>query len=284
MKKNILVLTVLLSFLFSQSEQPYPPVNLVSIPTAGTMPKGYFSFENVFMNEGSIVPKFMIGITDNFMLGMSFGISHFIGSGDIEKFRSYPEVQIKYRLFDETEKIPAIVLGIDTQGRGEFITESLEPDGWIGDGLCDNGDDQVACEELVLNRYDQKSYGFYIAMSRNFSALGNLGFHFGLNKNLSENNDGDDDINIFLGFDKEINRSFSLYGEYNFARDDDAYTGNESIDDILDRKGRGYFNAGLRWSASNNLMIEMNINDISKNNLVSDSINRELKIIYFESF
>ena len=103
MKKNILVLIVLLSFLLSQSEQPYPPINLVSIPTAGTMPKGYFSFENIFMNQGSIVPKFMIGITDNFMLGMSFGISHFIGSGDIEKFRSYPEVQIKYRLFDETE-------------------------------------------------------------------------------------------------------------------------------------------------------------------------------------
>ena len=272
MKKNILVLTVLLSFLLSQSEQPYPPVNLVSIPTAGTMPKGYFSFENVFMNEGSIVPKFMIGITDNFMLGMSFGISHFIGSGDIEKFRSYPEVQIKYRLFDETEKIPAIVLGIDTQGRGEF-TE-------IESTTNEDGEE----EDLILNRYDQKSYGFYIAMSRNFSALGNLGFHFGLNKNLSENDDGDDDINIFLGFDKEINRSFSLYGEYNFARDDDAFTGDESIEDIIDRKGRGYLNAGLRWSASNNLMIEMNINDISKNNLVSDSINRELKIIYFESF
>jgi len=274
MKKNILVLTVLLSFLFSQSEQPYPPVNLVSIPTAGTMPKGYFSFENIFMNQGSVVPKFMIGITDNFMLGMSFGISHFIGSGDIEKFRSYPEVQIKYRLFDETENIPAIVLGIDTQGRGEFT--EIEWEDTDGDGEVD--------KEHILNRYDQKSYGFYVAMSRNFSALGNLGFHFGLNKNLSENDDRDDDINIFLGFDKEINRSFSLYGEYNFARDDDSYTGTESIEDILHRKGRGYFNAGLRWSASNNLMIEININDISKNDLVSDSINRELKIIYFESF
>jgi len=274
MKKNNLVLMILLSFLLSQSEQPYPPVNLVSIPTAGTMPKGYFSFENVFMNQGSIVPKFMIGITDNFMLGMSFGISHFIGSGDIEKFRSYPEVQIKYRLFDETDKIPAIVLGIDTQGRGEFT--EIEWQDIDGDGIVD--------KEHILNRYDQKSYGFYVAMSRNFSAFGNLGFHFGLNKNLSENDDRDDDINIFLGFDKEINRSFSLYGEYNFARDDDAYTGADSIDDILDRKGRGYLNAGFRWSASNNLMIEMNINDISKNNLISDSINRELKIIYFESF
>ena len=100
MIKLYLIVLLCLSSIFGQINQPYPPVNLVSLPTAGTLPRGYFSFENVFMNEGSIVPKFMIGITDNFMLGMSFGISHFIGSGDIEKFRSYPEVQIKYRLFD----------------------------------------------------------------------------------------------------------------------------------------------------------------------------------------
>tara|TARA_Y100001970_G_scaffold197740_1_gene240545 strand:+ start:16664 stop:17488 length:825 start_codon:yes stop_codon:yes gene_type:complete len=274
MKKNILILIILFSFLLSQSEQPYPPVTLVSIPTAGTMPKGYFAFENIFMNQGSIVPKFMIGITDNFMLGMSFGISNFIGDGHMSKFKSYPEVQIKYRLFDETETIPAIVMGIDTQGRGEFIES---------ENICID-EECTSFEETSLNRYDQKSYGFYIALSRNFSALGNFGFHFGLNKNLSENDDNDDDINIFMGFDKEINRSFSLYGEYNFARNDDLYIGDESIEDILDRKGKGYFNAGLRWSASDNLMLEMNINDISKNNKVSDSINRELKVIYYESF
>ena len=31
-------------------------------------------------------------------------------------------------------------------------------------------------------------------------------------------------------------------------------------------------------------MLEMNINDIFKNNKSYDSINRELKVIYFESF
>ena len=34
-------------------------------------------------------------------------------------------------------------------------------------------------------------------------------YNMGLNKNLFENDDGDDDINLFFGFDKEINRSFS---------------------------------------------------------------------------
>ena len=108
-----------------QGEQPYPHTNLVSIPTAGTKPKGFYSFENIFMNNGSIVPKFMIGITDNFTLGMSYGISNFIGIGELKKFKSYPEVQIKYRKLDETQSIPALVIGIDTQGRGEFHEKYL---------------------------------------------------------------------------------------------------------------------------------------------------------------
>ena len=57
MKKNILILIILFSFLLSQSKQPYPPVTLVSIPTAGTMPKGYFAFENIFMNQEIVFNK-----------------------------------------------------------------------------------------------------------------------------------------------------------------------------------------------------------------------------------
>ena len=127
-----------------------------------------------------------------------------------------------------------------------------------------------------------KSYGLYFVISRNWNALGIFGFHFGLNKNLTESNDKDDDINIFLGFDKELNKSFSIYGEYNFARDDDQF--NDGLEDIIYRGGNGYFNAGLRWSATNNIMLEVNANDISKNNKNSDAINRELKVIYFEQF
>ena len=166
------------------------------------------------------------------MLGLSFGVSNFIGDGNMRKNRSYPEVQMKYRIFDETDRIPAIVIGIDTQGRGKFFNEH---------------------SSILLNRYEQKSYGLYFVISRNWKALGNFGFHFGLNKNLTESNDKDDDINIFLGFDKELNKSFSIYGEYNFARDDDQF--NDGLEDIIYRGGNGYFNAGLRWSATNNIMV-----------------------------
>ena len=261
MKKYFIILSVSLSIVLSQSEQPYPPINLITIPTAGTMPRGFFSFENTFMKEGAILPKFSIGITDNFMIGISFGISNFIGDGNMKKDRSYPEVQVKYRVFDETDKMPAILMGIDTQGRGKFLNEH---------------------SSISLNRYEQKSYGLYFVISRNWNALGNFGFHFGLNKNLTDSDDNDDDINIFLGFDKEINKSFAIYGEYNFSRDDDQY--NDGLEDIIYREGNGYLNAGLRWSATNNIMLEVNANDISKNNKNSNSINRELKVIYFEQF
>lgn len=83
-----------------------------------------------------------------------------------------------------------------------------------------------------------------------------------------------------------MNRSFSLLIEYDFARNDDG----EQNNDTFVRKGRGYLNAGLRWSATNNLMLEINVNDITKNNKYTqndneyDSMNREIKIIYFENF
>ena len=124
--------------------------------------------------------------------------------------------------------------------------------------------------------------------SRNWNALGNLGFHFGLNKNTFENNDNDEDINLFFGIDKEINESFSLLLEYNFARDDDEI--NDAEEDLV-RLGKGYLNAGLRWSATDNIMLEININDILKNNVYDsstdsefESMNREVKVIYYEYF
>ena len=59
--------------------------------------------------------------------------------------------------------------------------------------------------------------------------------------------------------------------------------------------GKGYLNLGLRWSATENLMLELNFNDNFKNIKylnVDDSNNpttfksrsREIKVIYFEQF
>jgi len=276
MRKLILrTFLVLLAFLYnigwSQIEQPYPPLNLVSIPTAGTLPRGSFTLESLLITNGGMVPRLSVGFTNNFSFGVSFGVQNLIGENKPSLNRTTPEVQIKYRIFDESEKMPALVYGLDTQGRGLYhAVDSISTHG-------------ISDSTVTLNRYDQKAWGMYIVMSKNWNFLGNLGLHAGISKSLSENDDGDKDPNIFFGFDKELNRSFSFLVEYDAALNDNLGKGDYAFNDITFGKGKGYLNAGIRWAMSPNLMLEINFNDINQNTN-SEYTNREIKVMYSESF
>ena len=266
------LLTFLCNIGWSQIEQPYPPLNLVSIPTAGTLPRGSFTLESLLITDGGMVPRLSVGFTDNFSFGVSFGVQNLIGENKPSFNKTTPEVQIKYRIFDESEKRPALLYGLDTQGRGLYhAVDSISTYG-------------ISDSTVTLNRYDQKAWGMYMVMSKNWNFLGNLGLHAGISKSLSENDDGDKDINVFFGIDKELNRSFSLLMEYDAALNDNL----GGVDDVRNKvktfgKGNGYLNAGIRWAMSPNLMLEINFNDINQNTN-SEYTNREIKVMYSESF
>ena len=265
------LLTFLCNIGWSQIEQPYPPLNLVSIPTAGTLPRGSFTLESLLITDGGMVPRLSVGFTDNFSFGVSFGVQNLIGGNKPSINKTTPEVQIKYRIFDESEKMPALVYGLDTQGRGLYhAVDSISTHG-------------ISESTVTLNRYDQKAWGMYMVMSKNWNFLGNLGLHAGISKSLSENDDGDKDINVFFGIDKELNRSFSLLVEYDAALNDNLGGGDYALNDITFGKGKGYLNAGIRWAMSPNLMLEINFNDINQNTN-SEYTNREIKVMYSESF
>ena len=265
------LLTFLCNIGWSQIEQPYPPLNLVSIPTAGTLPRGSFTLESLLITDGGMVPRLSVGFTDNFSFGVSFGVQNLIGGNKPSINKTTPEVQIKYRIFDESEKMPALVYGLDTQGRGLYhAVDSISTHG-------------IFDSTVTLNRYDQKAWGMYMVMSKNWNFLGNLGLHAGISKSLSENDDGDNDINYFFGFDKELNRSFSLLVEYDAALNDNLSEGDYALNDITFGRGKGYLNAGIRWAMSPNLMLEINFNDINQNTN-SEYTNREIKVMYSESF
>jgi len=276
MRKLILrTFIVLLIFLgnigWTQIEQPYPPLNLVSIPTAGTLPRGSFTLESLLIANGGVVPRLYVGFTDNFSFGVSFGVQNLIGGNEPSINKTTPEVQIKYRVFDESEKMPALVYGLDTQGRGLYHAV----DSIFTHGIFDS--------TVTLNRYDQKAWGMYMVMSKNWNFLGNLGLHAGISKSLSENDDGDKDINVFIGIDKELNRSFSFLIEFDAALNDNLTDGDYALNDITFGKGKGYLNAGIRWAISPNLMLEINFNDINQNT-EAEYTNREIKVMYSESF
>jgi hypothetical protein len=266
------LLTFLCNIGWSQIEQPYPPLNLVSIPTAGTLPRGSFTLESLLITDGGMVPRLSVGFTDNFSFGVSFGVQNLIGGNKPSINKTTPEVQIKYRIFDESEKMPALVYGLDTQGKGLYHSV---------DSIFNSHD--AFDSTVTLNRYDQKAWGMYMVMSKNWNLLGNLGLHAGISKSLSENDDGDKDINVFFGIDKELNRSFSLLVEYDAALNDNLGGGDYALNDITFGKGKGYLNAGIRWAMSPNLMLEINFNDINQNTN-SEYTNREIKVMYSESF
>ena len=269
----LLLLPILYNLCVTQVEQPYPPLNLVSIPTAGTLPRGSFTLESLIIKNGGIVPRLSIGFTDNFTVGVSYGLQNLIGDTKPSINKTTPEVQIKYRIFDESEKMPALVYGLDTQGKGEFHKQNSI--------LSISGKSDST---RTLNRYDQKAWGMYIVFSKNWNLMGNLGMHAGISKSLSENDDGDKDLNVFFGFDKELNRSFSLLVEYDAALNDNLTEDDYgAIKNITFGRGKGYLNAGVRWAISSNLMLEVNFNDINQNT-EAEYTNREIKVMYSESF
>ena len=283
MKNIYLSILVFCTLLISQVNHPYPPLDLVSIPTSGTLPKGSFTIETLLTKNGGLVPKLMVGLTENFSFGMSYGIQNFIGEEKPKTNKETPELQIKYRVFEETESTPAFLMGLDTQGFGPYISTAEYTRYIMGEG----GVLEPVTETKEINRYEQKAWGVYAVLSKNWNLLGNLGFHLGVNKNSFETKDNDSSINLFFGLDKELNRSFSLLMEYNAALNDgEEYTSidEDSFDfnDITVGKGKGFLNAGLRWNVAQNLLIEVNFKDINLDK--DDFVNREVKIMYSEKF
>jgi len=234
---------------------PQPPF-LVNIPTAGSLERGSYGVELRMMPDGGVLTGVDIGLTRQFMLGVSYGGTHIIGEDSV-RWNPQPGVQVKYRLFDETMKYPAVAIGFNSQGYHGYIKS--------------------------LDRYELKSSGFYVALSKNYQFLGNLGIHVGMNYSL-EDGDGDNDPNLFAGIDKDINREISVMVEYDAALNDNE-AGTANIEELS--RGRGYLNAALRWTFAEKFHIELDVNNLLKNKQYGDDIplpSRELKIVYIEYF
>lgn len=256
-----------------------PPSNLVTIPTAGTAQRGQFEVELLMQRGGGVLGRLGVGFSDRFSLGMSYGIQRFIGDDPPALNRPLPEAQLKYRLYDEKFNMPAIAIGLDSQGRGEFWEVGLD--------TVDN------VPQIRLARYDVKAIGIYVVFSKNWQIMGNFGTHLGLSKNVWEKDDIEDDFNLFVGFDKDLAPGITMFLEYNAALDDNNYDDynaqnsqifRESLSRLTIGKGNGYLNAGIRWHVASSFYLEVDLNDIMLNKGNVKYFSRELKVVYNEFF
>ncbi|MCK7528605.1 MAG: YjbH domain-containing protein [Ignavibacteriales bacterium] len=145
---------------------------LIDMPTAGVLSKGMVAFSTELLPYGTLIAKIDAGILENFNLGISYGGSNIIGSGDINWYAFPPGLNLRLKLFNESKLMPAISIGFDTQGKGEYY------------------DDE--------KRYDTKAPGIFAAVSKNFSVLGYLSLHGLVDYSILEDNDGDNFINFMV--------------------------------------------------------------------------------------
>ena len=222
--------------------------SLIDMPTAGILQKGYVGVTSDVLPQGTLIEKLEVGVFDNISFGISYGGVDVIGAGSPNWYK-LPGVNIRYRVINETVAFPAVTLGFDSQGKGEYFDST--------------------------SRYAIKSPGFFGAASKNFEFMGYLSLHATVNYSL-ENKDGDDFLNLMIGAEKTIGTSVSLIGEYNFAFNDNStrYYGS----------GNGYLNVGVRWAIGNGFTLGFDLRDLLDNKKWSpSSADRAIRLEYIKS-
>ncbi len=208
---------------------------LIDVPTTGVLEKGFVGITMDAMPLGVIITKIEVGVFKNFSFGISYGGANVIGQGTIDWYK-LPGVNVRFRLFDETEQMPAVTIGFDSQGKGVYYDSQ--------------------------SRFDIKSPGFFASVSRNFNFLGYMNLIGSINYSL-ERKDGDKDVNLAFGFEKTIGSQFSVIAEYNLGTNDNnggAYG-----------EGSGYLNIGGRFSPGNGFTFGIDLRNLSDNRKVNGS-------------
>lgn len=248
--KKLLAFTILFtSIIFAQgsagTNAKFEYRSLIDMQTAGVLEKGYVGVGIDVMPQGVMISQIEVGVFNNFSFGISYGAENIIGSGNVN-FYPLPGVYAKGRIFDEAEMMPAIAIGFDSQGKGLYSD--------------------------VLERYEIKSPGFFVAASKNFELLGYFSIHAMLNYTL-ERDDNDKDLNLSLGAEKTLGNKVSLYAEYDFALNDN--------NPLSFGDGKGYLNIGARWSVAEGFTVGLDLRDLLNNQKINTySADRALFIEY----
>jgi hypothetical protein len=207
---------------------------------------------------GGVMQTVNIGILNLVDVGFSYGGSHIVSSSKIT-WQPHVGANIRIRIVEESFTTPAFSLGFDSQGDGPYY----------------KGEEK--------NRFRIKSRGAYIAVSRNYLLLGDLGLHGGINYSL-ENDDGDFDPSFWVGMNKTLGKNLELCGEYDFATNDNLQK-STTLED-------GYLNAAVKWNFGNAFTLEFDLKNILRTEKEfltapdgeSPEPSRELRFFYRGSF
>ncbi len=228
-----------------------PPRTLVDCPTSMTLPRGCFDLVMRIYPNGGIIGRTAIGLSNRFMIGISYGAERIIADAE-PNWNPSMEFNIKLRLIDESVFFPSLAIGFNSQGYGFHDDE--------------------------MDRYTYKSKGFYAVISRGLYLYNaSFGGHLGINYSLEYDKDKEKDPNFFVGLDTQFNYNIGFVMEYDMALNDNKSSQHYG-------KGRGYLNMGIRWLYSENLEIAVMLKNLLNNRRDVNSFGRGLRLTYIEYF
>jgi len=241
------ILILICSYTYS-----YELNTLIDSPTAGILQKGEAEISAKLYKNNGLILGTKVGLFPRFMIGVNYGAENLVGEKNPE-WHERVEFNCKIRFLDETAQLPAIAVGYDSQGHGNYNKDT--------------------------KRYDIKSKGVFLAASKNYFFLGNLGFHLGGNYSL-ETKDKDEEINLFAGIDKSIGDMIVLVAEYDTAWNDNDKRTVENVEML----GVGFLNASLNIHFTDYLVLKMSFYDLLHNREDTQGCDRTLTLSYFMTF
>jgi len=249
---TVLLLLVSSSCVFAQgsagSAAGFESRYIVDMPTAGLLPKGSYSVDVLAFNNGGITTHFNASPFSWFNVGISSGGTDIIGQGIID-WQDLPGFHARIRILNETLIAPALVLGLDTQGKGIYSSKD--------------------------KRYQTQSAGVFLAASKNFRwELGTVSVHGGMNYSF-EPVPSNRFINFWAGAEQSLGKNASISLDFNPTLDDDSDVYTEA---------KGLLNLGLRWSLAYGLTIQFQARDLLENQTGRSGSNRTLGLEYISYF
>jgi hypothetical protein len=225
------------------------PRRMIDAPTAGTLERGSFDTELRAFSSGGVLGILQIGLTNHWQIGLAYGGTEMISSAS-PKWNPRMQFLTKVQLLSESMALPAVAVGFEEQGFGPWIDS--------------------------LHRYESKSKGFYAVISKGYRSSGfTSSLHGGVN--YSREDKHDNDIDFFVGADMRFNTNLGVVAEYDLGLNDDRPPRSLG-------RGRGYLNAGMRWTMLERLQMEASLKDLLTNRRSTKTVGRELRIIYVEKF
>ena len=239
---------LLLFHFFPENSKSAEPIEIVELPTAGILSKGTYAIQSNFFANGGMRLGFLFAPFTNFMLGISFGGTNIVGSGEAT-FQKLPAVHLSFRFLDEKTTFPALALGISTQGYGYYDSR--------------------------LQRFQTYSPGIFFVASKGFkNFLGIVDFHLGMNYSF-EPKPSERNVNIYAGVAQSVIDYIQLNLEFNSNLD-------EKTTEVMQSKG--LLNISLVFLVNPNVKIGIILKDLLGNFRNGKPAERNISIQYYGKF